>query len=64
MEKAKEEKIAQGEIETEDVGYLGAQDAFYVGVLKGVGRVYQQMLVDAFSAVGFAKLYTTKQPIC
>jgi len=63
MEKAKEEKIAQGEIETEHVGYLGAQDTFYVGVLKGVGRVYQQTLIDTYSAVGFAKLYTTKQPI-
>ena len=63
MEKAKEEKIAQGEIETEHVGYLGAQDTFYVGVLKGVGRVYQQTFIDTYSAVGFAKLYTTKQPI-
>ena len=63
MEKAKEEKVAQGEIETEHVGYLGAQDTFYVGVLKGVGRVYQQTFVDTYSAVGFAKLYTTKQPI-
>jgi len=63
MEKAKEEKIAQGEIETEHVGYLGAQDTFYVGVLKGVGRVYQQTFINTYSAVGFAKLYTTKQPI-
>jgi transposase InsO family protein len=63
MEKAKEEKIAHGEIETEHVGYLGAQDTFYVGVLKGVGRVYQQTFIDTYSAVGFAKLYTTKQPI-
>ena len=57
MEKAKEEKISQGEIETEHVGYLGAQDTFYFGVLKGVGRVYQQTFIDTYSAVGFAKLY-------
>jgi len=63
MEKAKEEKIAHGEIETEHGGYLGAQDTFYVGVLKGVGRVYQQTFIDTYSAVAFAKLYTTKQPI-
>lgn len=63
MEKAKEEKVAQDEIETEHVGYLGAQDTFCVGVLKGVGRVYQQTFIDTYSAVGFAKLYTTKQPI-
>src|SRR5205085_11356045 len=42
LEKAKEEKEAHGEIETEHPGYLGAQDTFYVGTLKGVGRIYQQ----------------------
>jgi transposase InsO family protein len=63
MERAKEEKTAFGEIETEHVGYLGAQDTFYVGVLKGVGRVYQQTFIDTYSNVGFAKLYTTKHPI-
>jgi transposase InsO family protein len=63
LEKAKEEKAAWGEIETEHVGYLGAQDTFYVGTLKGVGRIYQQTFIDTYSAVGFAKLYTTKAPI-
>jgi transposase InsO family protein len=63
MERAKEENIAWGEIETEHVGYLGAQDTFYVGTLKGVGRVYQQTFIDTYSAVGFAKLYTSKHPI-
>ncbi len=62
LEKAKEEKAAWGEIETEHVGYLGAQDTFYVGTLKGVGRIYQQTFINAYSAVGFAKLYTTKAP--
>ncbi len=63
MQKAKEEKIAWGEIETEHVGYLGGQDTFYVGTLKGVGRIYQQTFIDTYSAVGFAKLYTSKAPI-
>ncbi len=63
MDKATEEKIAWGEIETEHVGYLGAQDTFYVGTLKGVGRIYQQTFIDTYSAVGFAKLYTSKHPI-
>jgi transposase InsO family protein len=63
LEKAQEEKIAFGEIETEHVGYLGAQDTFYVGTLKGVGRIYQQTFIDTYSAVGFAKLYTSKAPI-
>lgn len=63
MERAKEEKTAWGEIETEHVGYLGAQDTFYVGTLKGVGRIYQQTFIDTYSSVGFAKLYTSKVPI-
>ena len=44
LEKAKDEKQAVGEIETEHPGYLGSQDTFYVGNLKGVGRIYQQTL--------------------
>jgi len=40
LERAKQEKEAHGEIETEHPGYLGAQDTFYVGTLK-VGRIYQ-----------------------
>lgn len=63
MEKAQEEKIAWGEIETEHVGYLGSQDTYYVGTMKGVGRIYQQTFIDTYSSTGFAKLYTTKQPI-
>jgi hypothetical protein len=41
LEKAKNEKEAHGEFESEHPGYCGAQDTFYVGNLKGVGRVYQ-----------------------
>ena len=63
LEKAHEEKIAWGEIETEHVGYLGSQDTFYVGTIKGVGRIYQQTFIDTYSAVAFAKLYITRQPI-
>jgi Winged helix-turn helix/Integrase core domain len=63
MNKAKEEKIAWGEIETEHVGYLGSQDTFYVGTLKGVGRIYQQTFIDTYASVGFAKLYPSKVPI-
>jgi transposase InsO family protein len=63
LEKAKDEKTAWGEIETEHVGYLGAQDTFYVGTMKNVGRIYQQTFIDTYAAVGFAKLYTSKVPI-
>ncbi len=34
LEKAKEEKELQGEIETEHPGYLLAQDTYYVGTIK------------------------------
>ncbi len=63
LEKAQEEKQAHGEIETEHPGYLGAQDTFYVGTLKGVGRIYQQTFIDTYSKVGFAKLYTMKNAL-
>ena len=60
LETAKQEKEAHGEIETEHPGYLGAQDTFYVGTLKGVGRIYQQTFIDTYSRVASAKLYTQK----
>jgi len=63
LEKAKEEKEAHGEIETEHPGYLGAQDTYYVGTLKGVGRIYQQTFIDTYSKVAFAKLYDRKHAI-
>ncbi len=63
LEKKKFDDEACGEIETAHPGYLGSQDTFYVGTLKGVGRVYQQTFVDTYSKVAFAKLYTTKTPI-
>lgn len=52
-----------GEIETEHPGYLGSQDTYYVGTIKGIGRIYQQTFVDTYSKVAACKLYTTKTPI-
>ena len=63
LERKKVDDEACGEIETAHPGYLGSQDTFYVGILKGVGRVYQQTFVDTYSKVAHAKLYTTKTPI-
>jgi transposase InsO family protein len=63
LEKKKLDDEACGEIETAHPGYLGSQDTFYVGNLKGVGRIYQQTFVDTYSKIAFAKLYTTKTPI-
>lgn len=63
LEKAKADKEAHGEFESECPGYCGAQDTFYVGTLKGVGRIYQQTFIDTYSKVGFAKLYDRKMPV-
>jgi hypothetical protein len=63
LEKAKLDKEAHGEFESECPGYCGAQDTFYVGTLKGVGRIYQQTFIDTYAKVSFAKLYDRKTPI-
>lgn len=63
LEKATADKEAHGEFESECPGYCGAQDTFYVGTLKGVGRIYQQTFIDTYRKVGFAKLYDRKTPV-
>lgn len=63
LERAKQEKEAHGEIETECPGYLGSQDTYYVGTIKGVGRIYQQTFIDTYSRVATAKLYTDKTAV-
>lgn len=63
LEKREQEREVSGEIETHHPGYLGSQDVYYVGMLKGVGRIYQQTFVDTYAKVAAAKLYTTKTPI-
>jgi transposase InsO family protein len=63
MERAKEEKESHGEIETHHPGYLLAQDTYYVGTIKGVGRIYQQTAIDTYSKVAFAKLYDRKNAL-
>ena len=63
LERKKEKKEATGEIETEHPGYLGAQDTYYVGNIKGVGRIYQQTFIDTYSKVAIAKLYDRKNAI-
>jgi transposase InsO family protein len=63
LERKKEKREAIGEIETEHPGYLGAQDTYYVGNIKGVGRIYQQTFVDTYSKVAIVKLYDRKNAI-
>jgi len=40
-----------------------AQDTFYVVYIKEVGRIYQQTVMDTYSSVAIAKLYTAKVPV-
>jgi hypothetical protein len=63
LESAKEEKQAHGEIETYYPGFLFGQETYYVGYIKGVGKIYQQTGVDTYSNMGFAKLYMDKTAI-
>ena len=60
LEQAKEQKEAHGEIETFHPGFLIGQDTFYVGYIKGVGKIYQQTGIDTYSNLGFAKIYSQK----
>jgi hypothetical protein len=63
LEKAKTQRVAHGEIETHHPGYLGAQDTYYIGNIKGIGRLYQQTFIDTYSRVAFAKVYTEKNAL-
>ena len=63
LERKKEKQEAIGEIETEHPGYLGSQDTYYVGNIKGVGRIYQQTFVDTYSKVAVVKLYDRKNAL-
>lgn len=63
LERSREEKTARGEIETEHPGYLGAQDTYYVGTIKSIGRIYQQTFIDTYTKVAFTKLYDRKNAL-
>jgi transposase InsO family protein len=63
LERAQHERQVHGEFESECPGYCGAQDTYYVGTIKGVGRIYQQTFIDTYAKVADAKLYTEKTPI-
>lgn len=63
LEKCRDEAVSCGEIETFHPGFLGSQDTFYVGTLKGVGRIYQQTFIDTYSRVAICKLYNVRNAL-
>src|SRR5919112_1844916 len=63
LERKKEEEQNKGEIETHHPGSLGAQDTYYVGYIKGVGKIYQQTFIDTYTRVAFAKVYDRKNAL-
>jgi len=63
LERKKIEQEVKGEIETYHPGYLGAQDTYYVGTIKGVGRIYQQTFIDTYSKTVHLKLYDRKNAL-
>lgn len=50
-------------IEAPHTGALVAIDTFFVGVLKGVGKIYLQSAIDCHSRYAFARLYPNKLPV-
>lgn len=50
-------------IVTKHTGNLVAVDTFFVGTLKGVGKVYLQSVIDCYSRYAWGRLYTTKLPV-
>ena len=60
IEKANPE-FAERHVQSAYPGQLLCQDTFYVGRLKGVGRIYLQAVVDTYSSFAFGKLYTSKR---
>ena len=63
LEVMKSQQQAHGEIDTVHPGYLGSQDTYYVGTIKGVGKIYQQTFIDTYTRVAQTKLYTEKSAI-
>jgi transposase InsO family protein len=63
LETSREEREAHGEVETHHPAFLLGQDTYYVGYIKGVGKIYQQTGIDTFSNIGFAKVYSEKTAI-
>jgi transposase len=54
------EKAKNSHVEAAYSGQLIGEDTFYIGCLKGIGRIYHQVGCDCFSSFGAAKVYDNK----
>lgn len=57
------DEASDNHVEANVPGELVSQDLYFVGVIKGVGKIYMQSAVDCSNSVGFAKLCLNKLPI-
>jgi transposase len=53
----------EAHIESPHAGFLLGQDTYFVGTIKGVGKIYMQSVVDTHCSLGFGKLYLSKVPM-
>ena len=44
-------------------GYLGSQDTYFVGTIKGIGKIYQQTYIDTYAKIAICKLYDRKNAL-
>lgn len=56
-------EFRERQIEVHHAGGLVAIDTFFVGTLKGVGKVYLQTVLDCYSRFAFGRLYNSKMPL-
>ena len=56
-------EFRERQIEVHFPGDLVAVDTFFVGTLKGVGKIYLQSVLDCFSRHAWGRLYTSKLPL-
>jgi hypothetical protein len=63
LEKAKADKEAHGEFDSGCPGYCGAQETFYVGTLKGVGRIYQQTFINTYATGELRQALRSQDPV-
>ncbi len=59
LERARD-KAKTRSLKTKYPGHIIGMDVFYVGCLKGIGRIYQYTGIDTFASFGWAKLYSDK----